>query len=270
MSTTWFKPLYDRGWQPPLWLAAACAGIGLAGCIAYYLLERRAAREFDLSAQAPADKVVFADIWRFDRSYWYIVGLCVTFYAVIFPFRSTFAIKYFQHAHGLSLQQAGSMNAYVFLAAIFATPAFGLLADRVGKRAALMILGSLLLAAVFPLLAYSHLSLWVSTALIGVAFSLVPAVLWPAVPYLVAANRLGTAYGLMTMLQNIGMMVVNLAAGALNDASGAGPANPRGYLNMLWLFFILSLAGVVFAAALRARETSAAGHGLESIRASGL
>jgi MFS family permease len=270
MSTTWFKPLYDRGWQPPLWLAAVCAGIGLAGCIAYYLLERSAARKFDLSAQAPSDKIVLADIWRFDRSYWYIVGLCVTFYSVIFPFRSTFAIKYFQHAHGLSLQQAGSMNAYVFLAAIFATPAFGLLADRIGRRAALMTLGSVLLAAVFPLLAYSHVSLWVSTAMIGVAFSLVPAVLWPAVPYLVAANRLGTAYGLMTMLQNIGMMLANLAAGALNDAAGAGPSNPAGYLNMLWMFFVLSLAGLAFAAALRMRETSPTGHGLESIRATGL
>jgi MFS family permease len=270
MSTSWFKSLYDRGWQPPLWLAAACAGIGLAGCIAYYLLERSAARRFDLSDQAPSDKVLFSDIRRFDRSYWYIVGLCVTFYSVIFPFRSTFAIKYFQHAHGLSLQQAGSMNAYVFLAAIFATPAFGLLADRVGRRAALMTLGSFLLVAVFPLLAYSHVSLWVSTVMIGVAFSLVPAVLWPAVPYLVAANRLGTAFGLMTMLQNIGMMLANLAAGALNDGNGASAANPQGYLPMLWLFFVLSLAGLAFAAALRVRETSPTGHGLESIKATGV
>ena len=270
MSTTWFKPLYDRGWQPPLWLAAVCAGIGLAGCIAYYILGRMAERRFDLAAQSPSDKIVLSDIWRFDRSYWYIVGLCVTFYSVIFPFRSTFAIKYFQHAHGLSLQEAGSMNAYVFLAAIFATPTFGLLADRIGRRAALMALGSLLLCLVFPLLAYTHVSLWVSTALIGIAFSLVPAVLWPAVPYLVAHNRLGTAYGLMTMLQNIGMMLANLAAGVLNDASGAGPANPGGYRNMLWMFFILSAISMIFAAALRRRETSPIGHGLESIRATGV
>jgi MFS family permease len=159
------------------------------------------------------------------RSYWYIVGLCVTFYSVIFPFRSTFAIKYFQHAHGLSLQEAGSMNAYVFLAAIFATPAFGLLADQMGRRAALMALGSLLLFIVFPLLAYTNASLWVSTVFIGIAFSLVPAVLWPAVPYLVTAERLGTAYGLMTMLQNIGMMLANFGAGALNDAAGASADN---------------------------------------------
>ena len=106
-----------------------------------------------------------------------------------------------------------------------------------------------------------------ATVFIGIAFSLVPAVLWPAVPYLVAPNRLGTAYGLMTMLENIGMTIFNLAAGALNDANRAGPANPSGYTPMLWMFFVLSLFGFLFAYALRVRETSPRGHGLESIRA---
>ena len=267
MSTTWFKRFYDMGWQPPLWIAAAFSAVSVVGCILYYFLERAAGRRFQLIQQGPADRVVWSDLWRFDRSYWYIVGLCVTFYSVIFPFRSTFAIKYFQHAHGLSLQDAGSMNAYVFLAAIFATPTFGLMVDRLGRRAAFMALGSFLLAIVFPILAYTHLGLWVSTVLIGIAFSLVPAVLWPAVPYLVAPNRLGTAYGLMTMLQNIGMMLANLAAGALNDASGASAQNPGGYRPMLWMFFVLSLFGFLFAAALRMRETGAQGHGLETIKA---
>jgi MFS family permease len=267
MSTTWFKPLYDMGWQPPLWLAAAVASLMIVGCGVYYVLDKRAAERFDLQLPKPPDRIQWSDLWRFDRSYWYIVGLCVTFYSVIFPFRSTFAIKYFQHAHGLSLQEAGSMNAYVFLAAIFATPAFGLLADRVGYRAALMALGSFLLFVAFPILAYTNLNLWVATVLIGVAFSLVPAVLWTAVPYLVSPERLGTAYGLMTMLQNIGMMVANLGAGMLNDVAGAGPDNPEGYWPMLWMFMVLSLFGFVFAYALRRRETSPAGHGLETIRA---
>jgi MFS family permease len=267
MSTTWFKPLYDMGWQPPLLLAAGFAVVAVLGSFIYYVLEGMAARRFTLAGAGQTDRVVWNDIWKFDRSYWYVVGLCVTFYSVIFPFRSTFAIKYFQHAHGLSLQDAGSMNAYVFLAAIIATPMFGFIADRVANRAALMAFGCFLLAAVFPVLAFSHLNLWVSTVMIGIAFSLVPAVLWPAVPYLVPANRLGTAYGLMTMLQNIGLTVINVLAGALNDAFGAGPENPGGYRPMLLLFFVLSLFGFVFSAALRVREKSAEGHGLESIRA---
>ena len=143
------------------------------------------------------------------------------------------------------------------------------LMDRLGRRAAFMALGTFLLCAVFPILAYTNANLWVSTALIGIAFSLVPAVLWPAVPYLVEPSRLGTAYGLMTMLQNIGMFACNLGAGMLNDASGAGPENPGGYQPMLWLFLLLSMFGFVFAAALRARETGPQGHGLETIRATG-
>jgi MFS family permease len=267
MSTTWFKPLYDAGWQQPLWLAAGIMWGGVAAALAYYLLERTAARRFDLQQPGSTDRFIWSDLWRFDRSYWYVVGLCVTFYSVIFPFRSTFAIKYFQQAHGLSLQEAGSMNAWVFFAAIFATPLFGFVADRVANRSALMAAGSLLLALVFPILLFTNASLWVSTVLIGIAFSLVPAVIWPAVPYLVTAERLGTAYGLMTMLQNIGMGLMNVVAGALNDSYGASEQNPAGYGPMLWLFFVLSLAGFVFAGALRARETSARGHGLESIRA---
>jgi len=269
MSTTWFKPLYDRGWQPPLWLATVFAAICVAGALVYYVLDRKAQQRFDLPQPSPSDRFSWSDLWSFDRSYWYIVGLCVTFYAVIFPFRSTFAIKYFQHAHGLSLQEAGSMNAYVFLAAVVATPAFGLMVDRIGRRAAFMAVGTALLGAVFPILVFTD-KLWLATVLIGIAFSLVPAVLWPAVPYVVTATRLGTAYGLMTMLQNIAMMLANLGAGALNDAFGASPANPGGYQPMLWFFFVLSLFGFVFAAALRLRESGSRGHGLETIKASGL
>ena len=267
MSPSWVASFYARGWQPPLWLSVAFAAVCVVGCFAFYLIEVRAARRFKLAQPAPPDRFVWSDLWRFDRSFWYIVGLCVTFYSVIFPFRSTFAIKYFQHAHGLPLDQAGAMNGYVYLAAIFATPLFGLMVDKLGHRAFFMAFGTALLAVVFPILGYTNMSLWVSTVLIGIAFSLVPAVLWPAVPYVVSAERLGTAYGLMTMLQNVGLTVFNLAAGRLNDASGAGPENPSGYIPMLWMFCLLSLFGFVFAAALRKRETGPEGHGLESIKA---
>ena len=267
MSTAWFKPLYDLGWQPPLLLSAGMAGLAVVACLVYYVLEATAERRVRLEQPAPPARINWSDFWRFDRSYWYIVGLCVTFYSVIFPFRSTFAIMYFQHAQGLSLEQAGTMNGYVFLAAIFATPAFGLLADKIGHRAALMALGSFLLAAAFPILVYTDVNLWVTTVMIGIAFSLVPAILWPAIPFLVAPNRLGTAFGLSFMLQNIGLTIANVGVGMLNDASGAGPENPAGYRPMLWTFFALSLFGFLFAAVLRRREVGPEGHGLEAVKA---
>jgi MFS family permease len=103
--------------------------------------------------------------------------------------------------------------------------------------------------------------------MIGIAFSLVPAVLWPSVPYLVEERRFGTAYGLMTMLQNIGLTVFNLSAGALNDWGRASAENPSGYRPMLWMFTVLSLAALVFSWLLRQREAGPQGHGLETVKA---
>jgi MFS family permease len=159
------------------------------------------------------------------------------------------------------------MNGYVFLAAIFASPLFGLMVDRLGRRSIAMFVGSLLLLAVFPTLLYTGWDLWITTVLIGIAFSLVPAVLWPSVPYLVEEQRLGTAYGLVTMLQAIGLTTFNVAAGMLNDFGNAGASNPSGYRPMLWMFTLLSLAGLVFSGLLRRRENGPYGHGLETIRA---
>jgi MFS family permease len=266
-STSWFKPLYDQGWQPPLLLAVGFMLIGVVACVVYYWMDRRLARNYDVPEPAPSDRFIWSDLWRFDRSFWYVIGLCVTYYSVIFPFRSTFAIKYFQHAHGVSLQEAGDLNASVFFAAIIATPLFGLMADRLGHRAAFMAFGCVLLAAAFPILAYTNANLWVSTVMIGIAFSLVPAIIWPAVPYLVEPNRLGTAYGLMTMVQAMGLTAINLVAGGLNDFYRASETNPAGYTPMLWLFLFLSLFGFLFAYALRVRETGPHGHGLETIKA---
>lgn len=270
LSPTWAKDVYARGWQGPMLIAVGLGLLALVAALAYWLVERGAEARYQLERPEPADKIVWSDLWKFDRSYWYIIGLCVTFYSVIFPFRSTFAIKYFQDAHGLSLAKAGEINGYVFLAAIFATPLFGLVADRVARRSFFMALGSLLLVPVFLILGYTDWNLWISTVMIGISFSLVPAVLWPSVPYVVDENRLGTAYGLMTMLQNIGLTVFNIAAGQLNDFSGANSGNPGGYLPMLWMFSLLSLAGLVYSTLLRRRETGPHGHGLETRKASGL
>ena len=57
--------------------------------------------------------------------------------------------------------------------------------------------------------------------------------------------------------------------GALNDHNRAGADNPGGYLPMLWMFALLSLAGIVFAELLRRRETGPHGHGLETLKVKG-
>ncbi len=248
MSPTWFADAYAAGWQPPLEIAALFAAASLAGCAGYWWLDHRHGARAQAVASAP--RFSLREAARFGPAYWYLLVLCVLWYSVIFAFRSTFSIKFFQHVHGLDLAAAGAINSYVFLAALFATPAFGWLCDRVGRYAPLLAFGALLLPLSIAVLAMPQGSLGLGTVLIGVSFSLVPAVMWPLTAKLVPANRLGTALGLMWVIQNAGIAGANLVAGWLNDAYAAGPHNPAGYQPMMWYFFCSSALGFLFALAL--------------------
>jgi len=255
-SPSFARSLYEQGWQSALWLATGFAALSLLGASVYWLLDRREAKRGTLAIAPPSERIDWRNLLHFRAEYWYVVGVCVAFYAVIFPFRSTFAIKYLQHAHGLSLQDASRINSYVFLAAVIATPLFGLLVDRIGRHAILLVAGSLLLPLSFLFLMSGNVSLWISTALLGVSFALVPAVLWPSVARHVATDQLGTAYGLMTMLQNAGLTLANVIVGYLNDSGSASAAHVQGYAAMLWFFGLLSLTGFLFAVLLWRRDQS--------------
>ncbi len=270
-SPDWARAIYAHGWQLPLWLAAAATAASFAAALAYASVDARARAAGSLPAPAAPERITWSDLLGFDLSYWYILTLNVLFAAVFFPFRSTFAIEYFQDAKGLTLQQAGLANSWVFFAAIFATPVFGFLADRLGRRSLMMMIATLLMPLVFLILGTTDWSLWISTALMGISFSVVPAVIWPATAMLVEPRRLGTALGLINLLQNLFLAASNLAAGWLADRAHAGPAHPQGYDAMLWYFGLVSLVALGSVALLWRRESGPHGHGLEqsSVRTHG-
>ncbi len=242
MSPEWFAGAYASGWQAPMVIAVLFAASSFVASVVYWWVDKGTG----VTAPPAAEKFVARDLLRFGTAYWFLLILCVLFYAVILAFRSTFSIKYFQHAHGLTLAAAGAMNSYVFLAAIFATPAFGWLSDRIGRYAPLLAFGAFLLPVSIAIMAATDWSLWVATALVGVSYSLVPAVMWPLASKLVAPEKIGTALGLMFVVQNAGIAGANLVAGWLNDRAGASAANPAGYLPMMWFFGVASAAGFVF------------------------
>jgi MFS family permease len=284
-SPTWAKAAFfpqgvnaPASWQRPLALAAIVGSIAVIGAAVYWALESYAEGHFHLGKSGEPDKLSFAKGLKFNPSYWFVVGICVAFYSGIFPFR-TFAIDVFtskilsqMHASANSIaafasaqRLAGSLNSILPAAAMIATPLFGLLSDKIGKRASLMVLGSFLMMPVYLLIAYSNVSLLVPVGMLGIAFSLIPAVMWPSVAYLVNEHRLGVAYSLMSLLQQVGFVIFNLAIGKANDVSNAGPDNFHGYALGMWIFSILGFLALFFALLLRTRETGPEAHGLETI-----
>ncbi|MEW5765150.1 MAG: MFS transporter [Acidobacteriota bacterium] len=263
-SPTWAKWAYD-GWRTPLVLAAVLGSLCTLGALAYWALESRALKRYSLGEEGETDRLVVKDLFRFDASFWYCVALCVTFYSAIFPFR-TFSIKFFIESYGLTREMAGQINSSLPVAAMVATPLFGLLVDRIGRRASLMFLGAFLLMPVYVIMAYHALPLWIPIAMMGVAFSLVPAIMWPSVAYIVEQKRLGTGLAVMTLVQQVGVAGLNTVVGYANDLGHAGPANPAGYVPGMWLFSGLGFVALLFAFLLWKVEKGPRAHGLETIR----
>ncbi|MBA4250711.1 MAG: MFS transporter [Chlorobiaceae bacterium] len=261
-SPTWATGLY-ASWEGPLMLAAGIGFACVVGAIAYYILESSASKKYQIGQAGETDKINFKEFFKFGKSFWFIVALCLTFYAAIFPFRS-FAIKFFMEAHGSTREFAGFLNSILPLSAMIATPLFGLLVDKVGNRALFMMFGSILIMPVFLIFAYSSISLFVPIIMMGIAFSLIPAVMWPSVAYIVPEKRLGTAYSVMTLIQQVGLAGMNWLIGFANDSQGASAANPEGYNLGLWIFSILGFFGLFFAFMLRRNETGPNRHGLEN------
>ncbi len=265
-SPTWASFAYD-GWQGPLIVAAAIGLICVVAAVSYGALERVASRRFGLGKAGETDKLVWSDLFRFSRSFWFVVLLCVTFYSAIFPFRA-FSIKFFIESWEYTRQAAGQLNSALPFAAMIATPLFGLLVDKLGKRALFMAFGSFLLMPVYVMMAYHVTPLWVPIVMMGIAFSLVPAVMWPSVAYIVEERRLGTAYAVMTLIQQIGVAGMSWTIGRTNDAFEASATNPMGYAPGMWIFSTLGFLALFFAIMLRREETGPNAHGLETITTS--
>ncbi|MBL7960451.1 MFS transporter, partial [bacterium] len=265
-SPSWASDYY-LNWQWPLIISVFFGVFCVVGALLYWIMEVKSEKDYSLGEAGATDKLVFADLFKFSTSYWFIVALCITFYSGIFPFQ-TFAVKFFMDAHGTTRELGGFLSSMLTLFAMIATPLFGLLVDKVGKRALFMMFGSLLLIPVYLIMAYTLVSLYVPMAMMGIAFSLIPAVMWPSVAYIVDQSKLGTAYGLMTLIQNIGLAGFNLMIGWANDYSGAGAANPGGYTLGMLIFSCLGFFGLLFAFLLRRNEMGPNAHGLETITTS--
>jgi hypothetical protein len=115
-----------------------------------------------------------------------------------------------------------------------------------------MILGSLLLIPSYLALGFTDIPPQLPMVVLGAAFVLAPAAMWPSVPLVVDRRITGTAYGVMTQLQNIGLGLFPLFNGELREATG-------GYTASMLMFAGLGVVGLGFAFLLRRSDRAAGG-----------
>ena len=250
---------YFGSFRVALWAAAGFCLLSVLCNLVFNVMDRHGEEVLDLAKPDAGDRIVFSDIRKFTPSFWFVVLLCVTFYSAIFPF-TALAPDMFHDKWGLPLVSASSggflsqvfynfthmfntapgVTSIVIAASMVFAPFAGDLVDRIGKRASLMVLGSVVLIPAHLVMGLTHWNPIPMMILLGAAFVLVPAALWPSVPMIVEEKRVGTAFGLLTAIQNLGLGLFPFLNGKLRDATGT-------YTATQFMFAGLGVAGLIFA-----------------------
>jgi len=227
-------------WRLTLWVVAIVCTFSALVMVAYIWIDRLGEKQRIVAiVEADTDDLKLKEALHLPLAFWVISGLCMIYYSAIFPFIAI-APRFFNEQYGLDDISAGRLTGIIILISMCTTWLFGLMVDRFGKRASLMIGGSLLMVPCHISLVTTQVNPWIPMIALGISFSLVPAALWPALPLMVRDEQLGTAYGVIAMVQNIGLFTFPLLAGLFRDASGD-------YHSTMIMFSFCGLAGLIFA-----------------------
>ena len=199
-----------------------CAGVLVF--LVYCVMDKKEDASAAAVATEPEEGFKFSDLGGLFKTtgFWYVAFLCLMFYAGVFPY------------------------------------------DKYGKGATLMIIGSCLLTLVHVILALP-LNSWVLAIvmmlILGVAFGLVPSAMWPSVPKIIPMKLLGTAYALIFYIQNIGLALIPVWIGKVNQAN-TGADGVIDYTETMTIFAAFGVIAIVISFLLLL-EDKRKGYGLQ-------
>jgi MFS family permease len=163
------------------------------------------------------DKFKFSDIGKIltNKNFILIALLCVFFYCCIISFKN-FATTILIPRFGIDEKIASHMVTLLPFTPIIFTPLFGALVDYKGKATRWMMIGSFIVLLSHLIVGFAPsipIFGFISFAMLGIGYSLVPAAMWQSVPKIIPENKLGTAYSLIYWVQNMGMLLVPIFVG---------------------------------------------------------
>ncbi|XP_053404381.1 major facilitator superfamily domain-containing protein 1-like isoform X2 [Mercenaria mercenaria] len=174
-----------------------------------------------------------SDIKDFPATFWLISMTTACYYSALFPFVGLGQVFY-EMKYDREPQVADNVNSMVYLMAAITTPVFGLLIDKLGRSLFWMFAGIILSTGSHFILAFTFIEPYIATVAMGLGFSIFTAAMLPMVSFIIAFNRLGTAYGIMNAMIAVCQAGTAYFAGYLADNNG--------YL-VLEVFFTACMAG---------------------------
>ncbi|XP_071039027.1 lysosomal dipeptide transporter MFSD1 [Parasteatoda tepidariorum] len=228
-----------------LWIGAGLCGLGLVAAIIVGTLDVNGFRRLGLmdTINTESKQVHISDVKYFSLSYWLLILTIMFFYNGVFPFvadASKFIVDKYHYDDNVAAYMAGA----IYDVSLVMSPFLGGLIDVFGKRGVLCVVCATLTIPVFGLLAFSQAHPLIATIWFGVTYSVAAACMWPSIPLVVSRATIGTAMGLATSVQMIGVGCSNLIVGEIQGKSRDLPSEE---VLKRWKYVMIYLLGNILA-----------------------
>jgi len=195
-------------------------------------MDKRADRILKKSAAETGEVVRLKDVIGFPLSFWLLSVICLAYYVAIFPFVSL-GVPFFQKKFEFTQKNANFIASLPYLISAPASPVLGILVDKTGRNVLYVTVAIAITLVCHVVLTFTFINPYFAIVVMGMSYSLLASALWPIAALIIPEYQLGTAYGMMQAIQNLGLALCNMLTGLIVDQEG--------YI-WLELFFVFWLA----------------------------
>ncbi|KAJ3183989.1 hypothetical protein HDU85_001840 [Gaertneriomyces sp. JEL0708] len=187
--------------------------------------------------------------WEF----WLVCLICVLLYGTVVPFNNIAQDFLMSKWFPGDTRMAGTVMSVPDTMSAVLVPICGVLVDRYGGRASLLVLCALVIAGVHATLGLTMIYPVIPLVFLGLSYSMYGVAIWPSVaaivqheedklqeenPFIPAPKLLGTAYGISTSALNAALTVMPLLAARIRVNGGS-------YVPVELFFVSLAIAGAL-------------------------
>ncbi|XP_051925389.1 major facilitator superfamily domain-containing protein 1 [Hippocampus zosterae] len=240
------------GMQWTLWGGAFLCALGSMSAVAVSSLDKVGTRQLGLDGaiREESRKVRIGDVKRLSLRYWLLVLTIMFFYNGIFPFIAD-ASKFVQDKYdNYTQREAAYVAGAVYDGSLVLSASAGVLIDYVGLRGIFAVACAVLTLPVFGLLAFTFVAPLVSTIWLGVTYSFAAASMWPSIPLVVPQATVGTAMGLATSVQMIGIGISNLVVGQILGTESSDAKIPLWRWQRMMIFMLANTVACIVTSSL--------------------
>ncbi|KAF9973677.1 hypothetical protein BGZ73_003044 [Actinomortierella ambigua] len=211
-----------------------------------------------LEVPPTATVATWQEVWwdgvlSFPTTFWLICLLTVLLYGTVVPFNNIASDFLQSKWYPGNARKATAVMGIPDTIGSVLVPIFGLLVDRHGGRATILIVSAAVMVAVHSTLGFTMLNPIFAFVLLGVAYSMYGVALWPSIACVIKNEfHLGMGYGISASFLNISLTFVPPIVATIRVVGGS-------FVPVEMFFIAMGLAGIVAGIVLKSMDARQGG-----------